>query len=295
MIAFAPGRVNLIGEHTDYNGGLALPFAIEQGVTVTAEATALPSGGTRLIRAVYAELERTGITPPPARIEISSTLPSGAGLGSSGAVGVALVLALGALGASPMLRLLEVAELASRAEHALGAETGLLDQLTSLHGTPGHALLIDFASLDVTPVPFDLHGYRLVVLHSGERHANARSGYNQRREECRAGMPSRLWHVASENERVRHAVAALESGDIAALGPLLDASHVSLRDEFEVSTPAVEAARQRLLRAGAIGARIHGGGFGGGVLGLFPPDVPLPDRALEVTPSGGARLETAAD
>ena len=293
--AFAPGRIHLIGEHTDYNGGLALPFAIELGVTVSAREAPAPDLADPFTRAVATELERFGAPLGPARVEIESNLPSGAGLGSSGAVGVALVLALSSLGDSPQLRRRDVAEVASRAEHALGSRTGLLDQYASLFGEPGKALLIDFSSLSVEPVPVRLGGFRFVFLDSGERRANSDSGYNDRRAECEHGVPSRLRHVASENERVLEAAEAVRTGDMLKLGRLLNASHKSLRDDFEVSTPAIEAARIRLLEAGAIGARLHGGGFGGGVIGVMPRIASLPPGSIEVTPSAGARQNGGSD
>jgi galactokinase len=161
-----------------------------------------------------------------------------------------------------------------------------------------------------------LDGFRLVTLDSGERHAHAASGYNARRAECaeagrRLGVSSlrdatltladslpsplreRVVHVVSENARVDQAVAALGRGDMAKLGQLIDASHASLRDCYEVSTPAVEATVVRLRRAGAVGARIVGGGFGGHVLGLLPPDAKIPDGAIEVRPGPGAHLTAA--
>jgi galactokinase len=173
--------------------------------------------------------------------------------------------------------------------------------------------LIDFRPLSVQPVPLVLGDWRLVVLDSGERHRHASSGYNERRRECaqacrllgiaslRDADPSavatlpqplrrRAEHVLSENERVEGAVAALGHDDMPALGALLNAAHASLRDCYEVSTPAVEAAVLRLLDAGAVGARLIGGGFGGSALGLFAPEVKPPAETREVRPSAGAHL-----
>jgi galactokinase len=209
---------------------------------------------------------------------------------------------------------MDIARLCSRVENDwVGARTGLLDQIASLYGASDTALCVDFRALDVRPVPLHLEGWRLVLLHSGERHANASSGYNQRRAECaracellgieslrdadhaaveRLPEPERLraQHILGENERVREAVSALESEDLPRLGELLNASHRSLRDLFQISTPAVEAAVQSLLRAGASGARLMGGGFGGSVLGLFPPAVSPPPGTRDVRPSAGAHL-----
>jgi galactokinase len=345
-VAFAPGRVNLIGEHTDYNEGLALPFAIAEGVTVGAEAADPGPGGHRLIsawaqdlgerdefalpqrdaaggwrafvRGTVAELGREGIPLPSARIEISGDVPPGAGLASSAALEVSLCLAFlalaagGASGERTLLDRLAIARLCARVEsNWAGAKTGLLDQLASLYGAPEAALGIDFQTLAIDPVPLRLGGWRLVVLDSGQRHDLANSGYNERRAECAracellgvaslreasgaqvARLPEplrrRASHVLGENERVREAVAALQANDLAALGGLLNAAHESLRDRYEVSTPAIEATVERLREAGALGARLVGGGFGGSVLGLFEPAVAPPPAARTVLPSAGA-------
>ncbi|MGA2925333.1 MAG: galactokinase [Solirubrobacteraceae bacterium] len=337
VTAFAPGRVNLIGEHTDYNDGLALPFAIDAGVTVRADALAgdrieafaadldasdsfalrrprRVQGWRAFVRGAVAELRLAGVAVRPARLRISGSVPRGSGLSSSAALEVALCLALVHCSDASAPGRIELAQLCSRIESEwVGAQTGLLDQLASLYGERDRALLIDFRSLQVTTVALELAGHTLVTLDSGERHANAASGYNARRAQCAQacellGIASlrdatlaqaerlpepvarRARHVITENERVRQTVAALGRGDLAAVGRLLDASHASLRDCYEVSTPAVEAAVARLRDAGAIGARIVGGGFGGHVLGLLAPDATPPDGALEVRPGPGARL-----
>ena len=346
--AFAPGRVNLIGEHTDYNRGLALPFAIAEGVTVCAEASPPGSPGADRVCALARDLDERDefplAGPPPATgwrafargtvaeladagfplvgasLEISGELPPGAGLSSSAALEVALCLVLAELGARaypsrarPAERT-ELAELCARVENDwVGAQTGLLDQLASLFGEPDAALCIDFSTLQIEPVPLRLGAWRLVLLDSGERHVHASSGYNERRAECieaceLLGVPSlrdasaeavaalpeplrrRARHVLEENQRVRQAVAALRAGDLHAIGGLLNASHESLRDNYEVSSPPLEAAVERLRVAGAAGARLVGGGFGGNVLGLFEPNVLAPAGAREVRPGAGAHL-----
>lgn len=340
--AFAPGRVNLIGEHTDYNEGLALPFAIAAGVTVNAQASGTayvrawasdlgeqdefplrappPAAGWRaFVHGAVAELARAGFPLVGAEVSIAGNVPRGSGLSSSAALEVALCLALIALGAQGPeaqagLDRTQLARLCSRVENEwVGAHTGLLDQLASLYGEAERALRIDFRTLTVEPVPLVLGEWRLAVLDSGERHAHASSGYNRRRRECAQacallGVPSlrdadleqlaqlpdplrrRAVHVLGENARVEEAVRALGAGDLPALGALLDASHASLRENYEVSTPAVEDAVARLREAGAAGARVVGGGFGGIVLGLFAPGTPPPPAARAVYPSAGAHL-----
>jgi galactokinase len=337
VTAFAPGRVNLIGEHTDYNGGLALPFAIAEGVTVDASRLSEPriealaidlgeedsfpvglpdrgSGWTAFVRGAVGELDALGVELPGARLEIRGNVPRGAGLSSSAALEVALVLALIALAGAPEPNRIELAKLCSRVENDwVGARTGLLDQLASLCGDRDRALRIDFRVLEVTPVTLALGEFSLVTLDSGESHDLAESGYNERRDECAracallgvanlrevtleqaaqlpAPLRDRVRHVITENERVEQAVAVLRRGQPEALGPLLDESHASLRDCYDVSTAAVEAAVQRLRQAGAIGARIVGGGFGGSVLGLMAPGASTPGGAVAVTPGIGARV-----
>jgi galactokinase len=339
--ARGPGRVNLIGEHTDYNDGLALPFAIERGVTVTIEARdgdevvaraldageedvfALadppPSDGWRaFVRGTVAELRGAGHALRPCVLTIEGDLDQGAGLSSSAALEAALSLALLALAGEPdpgRDERRELARLCSRVENDwVGAETGLLDQLASLCGERGHALRIDFASLELEPVPLELGDWSLITLDSGATHSHAASGYNQRREECRRAcralgiaslreatlgdlgalddplLERRARHVLEENDRVDAMVAALHANDLEQAGRLLDASHASLRDLYDASVPEVEATVAALKRAGAAGARMVGGGFGGAVLALLGPGVAGPDGALAVAAGPGARL-----
>ncbi|HEY2320155.1 MAG TPA: galactokinase [Solirubrobacteraceae bacterium] len=343
--AFAPGRVNLIGEHTDYNEGLALPFAISDGVTVRAQRTdddrfqviasdlgahdtfaleglSVVSGWRAFARGAVGELTAAGCELVGARLEIAGSVPRGSGLSSSAALEVALCLALLAVAEAPPPDRLEIARICSRVENEwVGAQTGLLDQIASLFGEPESAMRIDFRSLEVTPVALELDGYRLVTLDSGERHAHAggssgdgeEAGYNQRRAECRRAaemlgvsslreatleqvdelpepLRARARHVVTENGRVEETVQALSDGDLERVGELVNASHASLRDCFEISTPSVERTVTTLRDAGAIGARIMGGGFGGFVLGLLPPGAEPPPGAIEVAPGAGARL-----
>jgi galactokinase len=336
--ARGPGRVNLIGEHTDYNGGLALPFAIDRGVTVTAEplhgdrvqaraldlgeeddfALAAPEradGWRAFVRGTVAELTAAGYAIQPCRLTIESDLEQGLGLSSSAALETALSLALLAVsGEDEPADRRDLARLCSRVENDwVGAETGLLDQLASLCSEPGHAVRIDFASLDIRPVPLALERWTLVTLNSGATHSIAESGYNERRQECReacaalgidslsdaaedrlGGLPDtlrrRARHVISENGRVEAMVEALRAGDLDRVGRLLDASHASLRDDYDSSVPEVERTVDALKAAGAAGARMMGGGFGGAVLALFRPGGGVPGAAAAVAPGLPAGL-----
>jgi galactokinase len=335
--AFAPGRVNLIGEHTDYNQGLALPFATTDGVRVSARAlderriraAALDlderdefdlddpgrtDGWRAFVRGAAAELTAAGYAVPGASLCFSGTVPQGGGLSSSAALEVSLCLALIALAGGEVEDRIELARLCSRIENDwVGAQTGLLDQLASLCGERDRAVRVDFRSLEVRALPLELGENRLVTLDSGEQHSLAGSGYNERRTECERacselGVPSlreasldeaqqlpeplnrRVRHVVTENQRVDETVEALHRRDVESVGRLLDASHASQRDDYEVSTPAVEQAVQTLKDAGALGARLMGGGFGGHVLGLLPPGAGLPEGAVEVAPGEGAHL-----
>jgi galactokinase len=333
--ARGPGRVNLIGEHTDYNDGLALPFAIDRGVTVTAApldgdrvqaraldlrakdefALAAPErvkGWRAFVRGTVAELTEAGHALRPCRLTIESDLTRGVGLSSSAAMETALCLALIAVAGEREPDRIELAKLCSRVENEwVGAETGLLDQLASLCSEPGHAVRIDFATLELEPVPLDLQGWSLVTLDSGASHSIAASGYNERRRECREacerlgvatlreatdveGLPeplrARARHVVTENARVDAMVAALRAGDLAAVGRLLDEGHASLRDDYEASVPEVERTVEQLKQAGAVGARMVGGGFGGAVLALLPPGVAVPAGSLAVAPGPPAAL-----
>jgi galactokinase len=336
---FGPGRVNLIGEHTDYNDGLCLPFAIAAGVTVEAtagepgriEAHALDMGETdtfaleepepadgwrAFVRGVAAELQRAGHVLEGATLRIRGDVPRGSGLSSSAALEVALALALLAHSGEDEPDRRDLARLCSRVENDwVGAQTGLLDQLAALFGRAGHAIRLDMRTLAAAPVPMDLHGHALVTVDSGVEHAHAGSGYNARRHECRdacaalgvdslrdataeaaAGLPDpldrRVRHVLSENDRVDAMVDALAAGDLARVGALLDASQASLRDDYEVSVPEVEETVERLRAAGAVGARMVGGGFGGAILGLFPPGADVPPDAVVVEPGPAARVLT---
>jgi len=329
--AFAPGRVNLIGDHTDYNLGLALPMAIGLGVEVAyrpderdtllietdleAGAGAVvpiagPAGSlppwARLAKAIVDQLhpDRGGA------VRVSSDLPLGAGLSSSAAFGVALSLALGA-----ELDALALARLCQRAEAAIGVPVGLMDPLVSVAGRRGRAALIDFASLHTTlvRVPEDAC---FTIVDSATPRTLEGSAYAARRTECETaaailGSPlgtcapeaveslrdpllrRRARHVTTEVARVRAFADSLAGNDLEAAGALMTASHRSLRDDFEVSTPALDRLVDALCALpGFLGARLTGAGFGGCVVALSRPGVelPLPNRRWSVVPSDGARL-----
>ena len=330
--ALAPGRVNLIGDHTDHTGGLVLPMAIDLATTVSghrgkevvtlrspaepepavvpidvSDPAAVTPGWARYVAGVVAELRpEAGFSG-----EVSSSLPIGAGLSSSAALEVAVALALGFEG--PPLAL---AQLAQRAEQrASGVPCGIMDQLASAAGVEGHALRIDCSSLEVSPVvlPGDVE---VVVVDSGQRRELATSAYAERAAACQAAqaelgpLPSatlgdvaglrdplmrrRARHVVTENARVDELVAALAVGDRAAMGEVMAASHASLRDDFEVSTPVVDALVARLRGVdGVIGVRLTGAGFGGCVVTLVERGAPAPPDvvAWRVRASAGAHVE----
>jgi galactokinase len=351
MRAWAPGRVNLIGEHTDYSGGLVLPAAIQLGVSVDieepAEAIELASsrhGSARAVapdgsgaragdwgryaQAVAAELAALGRPAVGLRGAVESDLPEGAGLSSSAALEVALALALCAV-AGFEVEPLELALACQRAElRAVGVPCGILDQAASVLGRPGEAILLDCDSLEhrFVPVPDDAV---LLVVDSGVERRLESSGYGDRRGELERALASlgaersttvgldalgaldpvgqrRVRHVVTENGRVERLAASLEAGDLDEAGRLLLASHASLRDDYEVSVPEIDLLVELARKAGALGARIVGGGFGGAVLVLSTRDrapgvgealvreyaarTGTETRALRVYPSAGAGI-----
>ena len=318
MIAVrAPGRVNLIGDHTDYNEGFVLPLALDLETVVRArprddaeiELQSETDGWRPYAAAVAGVLAERGRAAVGIEGTIASSVPVGAGLSSSAALEVSLALALcDAAGFELPPR--ELALACQEAELvATGVPCGIMDQLTSLCGVAGHALLIDCRSLEVRAIPIPA-GLAVLVVHSGvERHL-VDSAYAERRAACEAvaarlgvralrdATPEqvaddpRARHVVAENERVLAAAAALAARDTGALGPLLSASHASLRDDFEVSTPELDALTAALEEAGALGARLTGAGFGGCAVALVPaPDAGLVAERAAAAYRAGTGLE----
>jgi galactokinase len=261
----APGRVNLIGEHVDYLGGVVLPAAVDRFTTVTG----VPAERWSMVSEVpdglaYAHAIGEELGTPPQAMRVESNVPPGAGLSSSAALLVAV-----AAGLRPDLDGAAAALACQRAEQrATGVQVGVMDQFAAALGRAGHALLLDCGTLEhrLVRFPDDL---LIAVIDSGVHRSLADTPYNQRRQEAERGMPKRRRHVESELERVSAFAAALEANEHGRLGELLNASHRSLRDDFEVSTPAVDALVERAWAApGCMGARIMGAGFGGSVLAL---------------------------
>jgi galactokinase len=361
----APGRVNLIGEHTDYNDGFALPLAVPlllrcaaaprtdglltavsaqaPGQSVSVPVAALEPGGLRGWAAYPAgvlwALRAAGHRTAGIDLAVDGEVPAGAGLASSHALQCAVALACVDIFGLGLDRV-ELARIVQRAENEFaGAPTGIMDQLAALCGRAGHALLLDARTLQIEPVPLDLagHGLALLVIDTRAPHTLVGGQYAARRRTCEqaaallgvaalrdvaeadlpaalaalddAVMRRRVRHVVTENGRVLAVADLLRGGaDPRAAGPALVASHVSLRDDYEVSCPELDSAVEAALDAGAHGARMTGAGFGGSAIALVDaPAVPAVTGAVRaafaargftapatfaVTAAGGAaRLE----
>ncbi|HLK00009.1 MAG TPA: galactokinase [Streptosporangiaceae bacterium] len=334
MKFFAPGRANLMGEHTDYNDGYVLPFAIAQGTTATATmrddgmlavssrqqagqeasfcikdlAPGTVSGWAAYPAAVAWALGQHGLDVPGATIEIDSDLPPASGLSSSHAMECAVALALTGLTGQDVPRM-ELAKIVRTAENDfVGAPTGIMDQAASLLGEAGHLLLIDCATLRTEQVPF---AGRMLVINTNASHANADGGYGTRRAECEEAarllsvtslgsitdcgitvalsatpaLERRARHICTDDNRVRRVVSLLREphGNVhREIGELLIQSHASLRDDFEVSWPQADVTVDAAVAAGALGARMIGGGFGGSVLALLDPSGSFAEAAEPV-------------
>jgi galactokinase len=341
-IAQAPGRVTLIGDHTDYNRGLSLAMAID----LATEATFTPRPGSFLIGLASDQFPEpweiplespagsAAPSPPQAvlaaslvslarpasggAVRVTSTVPVGAGLSSSAAFSVALVLALGFDGDD-----LAMATLCQQAEAAAGSHVGLLDPLAIMGARAGHALSIDFATLESHPVAVP-EGASFVVVHSGVSREIGTSPYATRRAECEMaanhiGRPlgrcelgdlsalkdpvlrRRARHVITECARVREVERLLARGDLIGAGAVMTEGHRSLVNDFKVSTPEMDELVDHLRGLpGVLGARLSGGGFGGCAIALcelgspaLDPAVHAPLRAWPVHPSAGAQVRTS--
>jgi galactokinase len=319
----APGRVNLIGEHTDYNDGFVLPFAVHLQTAVAVReaddevwtvrsdaeddtvrfgpndlAPAAVTGWASYVVGVVAVLRQAGVPVPGADLAICSDVPRGAGLSSSAALECAVLAALVELSGATLPRD-QWPALARRAENDYaGVPCGILDQAASTLCRNGHALFLDCRDGSTAQIPFDLGASDLamLIIDTRARHSHAEGEYAARRASCDAaaaalGVPSlrdvddlatalagldddvlrrRTRHVVTENDRVQQTVALLNGSRPADIGPLLTASHASLRDDFEVSCAELDLAAAEAVRAGALGARMVGGGFGGCVIALVP-------------------------
>ncbi|MFD1612579.1 galactokinase [Sphingomonas tabacisoli] len=324
LIVQAPGRVNLIGEHTDYNDGFVLPLAIDRGTVVAARLggseirvraadfgeddrftfaerieDAPPGDWRNYVRGIIAMLVEDEIAPQGMQLAIAGDVPQGAGLSSSASLEVAVGLAVAKL-AGADVDMTRLAQLAQRAENEFaGCACGIMDQLVSARAEPDKALLIDCRSLDCKPVPVPADAAVLIV-HSGVERGLVDSAYNERRQQCeqaaghfkvaalRDAEPAqvesaedlddlarrRARHVVTENERTLAAAHALADNDMARLGQLMADSHDSMRDDFEITVPAIDELVGILQReiGEKGGARMTGGGFGGCVIALLPTE-----------------------
>lgn len=321
----APGRVNLIGEHTDYNEGFVLPFAIDrtarvgvgvrtdsnvrllstygdQGVVTTSLDELQPGsakGWTKYPLGVMWALRERGIDVPGVDLLLDSNVPLGAGLSSSHAIECAVITALNEVTGAG-LNAQDMVLATQRAENDfVGAPTGIMDQSASLRGSEGHAVFLDCRDQNASLVPFETGpaGLVLLVIDTKVSHSHADGGYASRRASCELGAEvlgvkalrdvqvgdlaeasglldevtfRRVRHVVTENDRVLQAVEVLGDKGPAAIGHLLDASHASMRDDFEISCPELDLAVDAARSSGAIGARMTGGGFGGAAIALTP-------------------------
>jgi galactokinase len=361
-VVHAPGRVNLIGEHTDYNAGFVLPVAIDLGISVAlvptddgrAELTLAATGETGVfdvaevgprrgswldyVAGMAWALGESGTGPRGFRGVLASDLPQGAGLSSSAAIEVVAAWVLSG-GDRPPLDPMRLVHVVQRSENGyIGLNNGIMDQFASIFGEPDRALLLDCRSLEHRSIPLPLDEIALVACHSGSPRKLETSAYNERRSQCEAAVAAiaaiepgvtslrdvtppmlaavrdrlapvavrRAEHVVAENQRVMDAIAAFEAGDLDEVGRLFYASHASLRDLYEVSSPELDALVE-IARStqGVVGARLTGAGFGGCTINLvrrdavdsfrdavlrdYPARTGLTPRVFVVEASAGAR------
>lgn len=315
--ASAPGRVNLLGEHTDYNDGFVLPIGIPQKTTVQIgfsndgqhhfysqnldeqvsilEINHTPSGFASYIFGCIQVLKKEGYEIPSLNLYVKSSVPIGSGLSSSAALEVATLRAIRQLLNLPINNV-EIAQFAQQAEiHYAGVQCGIMDQMASSIADTEHMLFLDTRTLSSRVLPFP-SGAEIVVMDSGVPRTLASSGYNQRRAECEQAaqllgvkalrditkleatedlpepLRRRARHVVTENNRVLEVLQILETRHVASLqrfGGLMNASHASLRDDYEVSVPALDTLVEMLQKTpGVFGARLTGAGFGGACVAL---------------------------
>ena len=313
LVASAPGRVNLIGEHTDYNGGFVLPCAI--GYRIATAVGRAPDGEGKLFSADFAEgvplgeradgswadyprgvvwaMGQNGAEVTAFRAAFAGDVPLGSGLSSSAAIEAATALALDTLFGLDLSKK-DLAILCQKAENDfVGVPTGIMDQYASLLCAAGSALLLDCRSLEAEIVPLDLDeaGLSLLVCDTRVERGLADTGYEDRRKTCESAARAlgvrelrdaeeedlnrlegdelrRARHIVRENTRVLEAVRALRESDFSAFGRLMYDSHLSMRDDFEISTPELDAFVETAREDGALGARLTGAGFGGCAIAL---------------------------
>lgn len=324
----SPGRVNLIGEHTDYNGGYVFPAALTMATTIIArprqdsivrmaatDLDGIVEGNLDTIEnyknlswgnyqfGVFDELRKAGYNICGADMLYHDTTPHGGGLSSSAAIEISAAIAMAALGGATDIDNIEMAKISQLAEHNyIGVNCGIMDQFASAMGKKNHLIFLDCKTLDYQLVPIQLDGYKLVISNTNKKRSLAASKYNERRSECEKGleilksaMPektclgeitadefeqhkalitdeivlNRVTHVISEDNRVLKAIDALKNGNLVEFGQLMNASHVSLRDLYEVSCEELDTLVDSALSIdGVLGSRMTGAGFGGCTVSL---------------------------
>lgn len=328
----SPGRVNLIGEHTDYNGGYVFPAALTMATTIIArprtdslvrmaatDLEGIVEGDLNTIDkykdlkwgnyqfGIFDELRKSGYNICGADMLFHDTTPHGGGLSSSAAIEVSAAIAMASLGGAKNIDNIELAKISQLAEHNyIGVNCGIMDQFASAMGKKNHLIFLNCKTLDYKLVPIKLDGYKLVISNTNKKRSLAASKYNERRSQCEAGleilkeaMPqkeclgdispkelenskhliadpvvlNRVTHVIEEDDRVLKAIDALNSGNLIEFGKLMTASHISLRDLYEVSCLELDTLVDSALKTeGVLGSRMTGAGFGGCTVSLVKED-----------------------
>ncbi|MBQ7109152.1 MAG: galactokinase [Clostridia bacterium] len=328
----SPGRVNLIGEHTDYNGGYVFPAALTMATTIIArprtdslvrmaatDLEGIVEGDLNTIDkykdlkwgnyqfGIFDELRKSGYNICGADMLFHDTTPHGGGLSSSAAIEISAAIAMASLGGAKNIDNIELAKISQLAEHNyIGVNCGIMDQFASAMGKKNHLIFLNCKTLDYKLVPIKLDGYKLVISNTNKKRSLAASKYNERRSQCEAGleilkeaMPqkeclgdispqelenskhliedpivlNRVTHVIEEDDRVLKSIDALNSGNLIEFGKLMTASHISLRDLYEVSCPELDTLVDSALNTeGVLGSRMTGAGFGGCTVSLVKED-----------------------